>query len=90
MLKKYVVFSWSSEAKLAFKEVKRAITKALVLKNLDMSKYFIMYAYGVDRSIATILAQKYDNKEEHSFAFHSQTCINTSKGTHLLKRKYYP
>jgi len=31
MLKKDAIFSWSYEAKLAFKEIKKAITEALVL-----------------------------------------------------------
>ena len=35
---------------------KYAITKAPTLKNLDFSKDFIMYAYGEEKIIATILA----------------------------------
>jgi len=42
MLKKDVVFSWSCEAKEAFKEIKKAITEALVLKHLDITKYFVI------------------------------------------------
>jgi len=32
-----------------------------------------MYAYGVEKSIATILTEKDDQKEEHHIAFHIQT-----------------
>jgi len=73
MLKKDAVFSWSHEAKVTFKDIKKAITEAPMLKNPDMVKDFIMYAYGVDKSIAAIVAQKDDNNEEHMIAYHSQT-----------------
>jgi len=56
MLKKDVVLSWSDEEKLAYRDIKKAIIEAHVLKNPNMSKDFIMYAYGAKKSIAAILA----------------------------------
>jgi len=41
-----------------------------------------MYAYGAQKSVAIILAQKDDQKEEHLIAFHSQTL-------HDHQRRYY-
>jgi len=55
MLKKDAVFSWYEEEKQAFHDIEKAIIEALVLNNLDFSRDFIMYAYGVEKSIAAIL-----------------------------------
>ena len=60
MLKKDAQFSWLDKEKKAFHNIKITITEALVLKNLDFSKDFIMYVYGDEKSIATILAHKDD------------------------------
>jgi len=55
MLKKDAPFVWIEEGKEAFQKVKAVITKAHVLRNPDFSKEFILYAYGSDTSVATIL-----------------------------------
>ena len=60
MLMKYAQFSSSTEENQAFYDIKKAITESLVLKNLDFSKYFIMYTYEAEKSIADIIAQKND------------------------------
>lgn len=73
MLKKDAQFSWSIETKQDFHDIKKFITKALVLKNPNFSKDFIMYVYGLDKSIINILSQKNDQEEEHLIVFHSQT-----------------
>jgi len=44
MLKKDVPFVWTEEGKEAFQKIKSAITRAPVLRNLDFSKEFILYA----------------------------------------------
>lgn len=47
MLNKYAQFSWFAKAKKAFHDIKKPIIEALVLKNPNFSKDFIMYEYGV-------------------------------------------
>ena len=44
MLKKDVPFVWTEEGKEAFQKIKSAITRTPVLRNLDFSKEFILYA----------------------------------------------
>lgn len=79
MLQKDVPFLWIKEGKRAFKLIKLAITKVPILNNLDFSKPFIMYAYGADSSIATIVTQKNQEGEEHPIAFFSQTLHGVEK-----------
>jgi len=49
-----------------------------------------MCAYGIDRSIAAILAQKDENNEENQLPFIVKHCINTNKDIHSLKNKCFP
>jgi len=44
-----------------------------ILRNLDFSKEVIMYAYGAEKSIGTILTKKVENHEKHPITFFSQT-----------------
>lgn len=69
MLKKDALFVWIEEGKGAIQQIKSTITKASILRNLSFSKEFILYAYGSDTSIATILTQKYQKNEEYLIAF---------------------
>lgn len=55
MLKKDVHFVWTKEGKEAFQKIKLAITRAPILRNPNFNKEFILYAYGSNTSIATIL-----------------------------------
>lgn len=73
MLKKDAAFFLLEEPKKVFKDIKKTITKAHILNNIDFSKDFIMYAYGVEKSVATILVQKDEQKKEHPIVFHGQT-----------------
>jgi len=57
-----------------------------MLKNPDMAKDFIMYAYRENKSIAAILAQKDINNEEHSITFHSQTLHQHQKKYSFIKK----
>lgn len=58
MLKKDQVFKWTLKTKIDFEKIKEVISSALVLTNLDFSKDFVMYVYGNEDNITTILTQK--------------------------------
>jgi len=55
MLKKDASFVWNEEGKKAFEQIKLAITKSLVLRNLNFNKEFILYAYGSQVSVVVVL-----------------------------------
>lgn len=69
-------FVWIEEGKEAFQKIKSAITRAVILRNPDFSKKFILYAYGSNSLVAIILTQKHEKNEEYPIAFFSQTMNN--------------
>ena len=73
MLKNDYVLKWTVEAKYSFESIKHALTKTPVLISPDFKKYFIMFSFASEHTIATILLQKNDQGFEHPIAFFSKT-----------------
>ncbi len=61
MMKKYVVYKWSDEAKKSFQWIKEAITEAPALVSPDFRKEFLLYTFASDVSYSAILTQKNDD-----------------------------
>ena len=55
MLKKDNEIKWTQEAKQAFNEIKKALTKALVLITPNFEKDFQIYSFASDHTIASVL-----------------------------------
>ena len=60
MLKKDSKVKWKIEAKQAFEEIKKALTQMPVLTSLNFDKYFIIFSFASEHTIAAILLQKDD------------------------------
>ena len=58
MIKKDTVFKWDREEKESFDWMKIAIMKAPSLSSPDFAKYFILYTFVSNSSLAVILTQK--------------------------------
>ena len=72
MLKKSMVFAWTTEGKESFEEIKVAIASALTIINPNFEKDFILYTLGGESSISIVLTQKNDKNEEQPIAFFSE------------------
>ena len=66
-----MIFSWTNEGKYSFELIKEALASAPTLLNPNFSKDFILYAYGNNDSIATMLVQQNDEGFEQPLAFFS-------------------
>ena len=55
MLKKGHEIKWTAEAKKSFKEIKQAISEAPMLLSPDFTKYFLIFSYASEHTIATVL-----------------------------------
>ncbi|KAH9290921.1 hypothetical protein KI387_035038, partial [Taxus chinensis] len=73
MLKKNMAFKWTTEGKESFEEIKEAISQAPTLINPDFSKDFILYAFGGNDTISTILVQQNKDNDEQPISFFSQS-----------------
>jgi hypothetical protein len=71
MIRKDVEFKWDDERKSAFNNIKTAISQAPVLRSPNFSKYFFLYTFASDQSLATVLTQKDDDHNEAPISFMS-------------------
>jgi hypothetical protein len=55
MIRKDVEFKWDDERKSYFNNIKNAISQASMLRSLDFRKYFFLYTFPSDESLAAIL-----------------------------------
>jgi hypothetical protein len=58
LLKKDAKFEWTDEGRKAFKSIKDAIGKSLVLISPNYSKYFQIFSFALEDTIAGVLLQK--------------------------------
>ena len=58
MVKQSVQFKWDDIEKVAFKHTKTTISQERSLKILDFEKYFSLYTFASDNSLATVLTIK--------------------------------
>ena len=71
MIRKDVKFKWDDERESAFSNIKTAISQAPVLRSLDFNRYFFLYNFTSDQSLATVLTQKDDDNNEAPVSFMS-------------------
>ena len=60
MVKQNEQFKWIEIEKNAFSKIKTAVAHAPSLKSPDFDKYFILYTFASDDSLAAVLTQKED------------------------------
>ena len=60
MVKQSVQFKWNDVEKNAFSKIKTSIAQAASLKSPNFEKYFILYTFASDDSLAVVLTQKED------------------------------
>ena len=62
-------FEWIEKSQKALSNIKSTISTAPVMVNLDFYKDFILYYFSSYETIAAILTQMKDKKEEHPISF---------------------
>jgi hypothetical protein len=58
MIRKDVDFKWDDEQKKDFNNIKTAISQSPVLRSPDFNKYFFLYTFASDQSLAAVLTQR--------------------------------
>jgi phospholipid-translocating ATPase len=71
MIKKDVELKWRPLEKESFKNIKTAIANAPSLHSPDFSKYFLLYTFASEHSLAAILTQKDEQGDEYPIGFMS-------------------
>ena len=62
MVKQNAQFKWTEIEKNEFSKIKTAVAHAPSLKIPDFDKYFILYTFAFDDSLAVVLTQKEDGE----------------------------
>ena len=71
MVKKSVQFKSTNVEKNAFSKIKIAVVHAPSLRSPNFDKYFILYTFASDDSLAAVLTQKEDGGDEFPISFMS-------------------
>ena len=68
MLRKGNEIKWTPKARKYFEDIKVVFTKYPVLVNPNFAKYFILFSFSLEHTIAGVLLQKDDQKFEKNIA----------------------
>ncbi len=71
MIKKDAIYKWDKREKDAFSCIKHDTTEARALYNLELGKYFLLYAFASDTSLFVVLTQKDELDNERHISFMS-------------------
>ena len=71
MVKQSVQLKWTDVEKNTFSKIKIVVAHAPSLKSPNFEKYFILYTFASNDSLATVLTQKEDGGYEYPISFMS-------------------
>jgi hypothetical protein len=87
MLKKDTKIKWNAEEKYSFDQVKQGLTRSLVLIILDFTKDFLIFSFGSEHTIATMLLQKNNEGHEQPISFLSQSLRDDALKYNFMENK---
>ena len=80
---------WTPKDKQSFEDIKRAISEAPVLTSLDFSKYFLIFSFSLEHTVAGVLLQKNHEGHEQPIAFYSKTLRDAPLKYNILDNQSY-
>ena len=76
-------FKWTAECEVAFKEIKKRLVSAPVLRPPDLDRPFILWTDASERGFGAVLEQELEDGQRHPIAY-------ASRATNGAERKYAP
>ena len=89
MIRKDAEFKWDDERKSAFNNIKTVISQAPMLRSPDFRKYFFLYTFSSDQSLAAVLTQKVDDNNEALISFMSTNLQGAELNYPVIDKKSY-
>ena len=89
MLKKDHEIKWTVEAMKYFKNIKKDISEALVLVSPNFDKYFVIFSYASEHTIAAVLLQKNYQGEEQPITFFSKMLRDGELKYDIMEKQAY-
>ena len=89
MLKREQGIKWTLEAKKSFELVKQELTKIPVLISLDFAKYFYIFSFASEHTIAVALLQKNPQGQEQPIAFFSKALRDEPLKYNIMEKQAF-
>jgi hypothetical protein len=89
MLKKDTKMKWTIEEKHSFDQVKQALTQSPVLINPDYTKYFLLFSFSSEYTIAVVLLQKNSEGHEQPISFFSKYLRDVALNYNIMEKKAF-
>jgi hypothetical protein len=89
MLRKVNEIKLIVDAKHSFEEVKEDLTKGPVLISLDFAKYFIVFSFPLEHTIAGVLMQKNHQNQEQPISFFSRSLRDSTLKHNIMEKHAY-
>ena len=89
MLRKDHEIKWTVEANKYFRDINKSISESPVLVSPDFDKFFLVFSYASEHTIATVLLQKNDQGEEQPIAFFSKMLRDGELKYDIMEKQTY-
>jgi hypothetical protein len=89
MLKKDSRVNWTAEARASFAHIKKFISEAPVLTNLNYLKDFLIFSFASEHTIVAVLLQKNEEGFEQPIVFFSKNLRDAELKYNILEKKAY-
>ena len=89
MLKKDHEIKWTTYARRSFREIKQAIIEAPVMVSPYFNRYFLIFSYASDHTIAGVLLQKNSQNVEQPIAFFSKVLRDGELKYNIMEKQAY-
>jgi hypothetical protein len=89
MLKKGHDLKWSDEAKRAFMDIKQALCQAPVLASPNYGKYFQLFSFASNFTMAAVLLQKNSEGKEQPITFMRKAFQGSELNYKLMEKQAY-
>ena len=83
LTRKNMEFKWTAECEVTFKEIKKRLVSAPVLRPPDLDRPFILWTDASERGFGAVLEQESEDGQRHPIAY-------ASRATNGAERKYAP
>eukprot|EP00253_Pinus_taeda_P001409 PITA_01409 len=90
MLKKESEVRWSVDAKKYFNAIKFSLSTAPTLINLDYTSDFIIFSLVSEHTLAAVLMEKEDQKNEQPIAFFNRTIRDAALKYNIIEKQTDP
>ena len=80
---------WTSIAMHSFEGIKKVAAEAPILASPNFSKYFIIFSFASEHTVAGVLLQKNDDNLEQPIALYSKTLRDAPLKYNILEKQAY-